>query len=105
MAFKSVIVDGRFWLAAVERSVFTGAQALAASLAVFSAEDISKLHLNGLPWTAMLSVTAVAMILSFLTSVAKAGAVGAPGLAEQLPGPADGYKGAAQEDSSSEAGK
>jgi len=96
MAFKSVIADGRFWAAAVERAVFTGAQALAASIGVFSVEDISKLHINGLPWSAILSIAAVAMLGSFATSVAKGGAVGAPGLKEQLPGPADGYNGPAQ---------
>lgn len=97
MAFKSVITDSRFWAAAVERAVFTGAQSFAAAIGVFSVEDISKLHINGLPWAAILSITAVAMLASFATSVAKGGAVGAPGLAERLRVPADNYTGPIQD--------
>jgi len=86
MAFKSVIIDGRFWAATVERAVFTGAQSFAASLGVFSVGDIASSNIVGLPWAAILSVTAFAMILSFATSVAKAGIGPAgPGLVEQLP--------------------
>lgn len=70
----SLMADKRFWLNAAERAVLTFAQSLAAQLAVFEVVEIEEMKLSGLPWTAMLSVSAVAALISVLTTIGKGSA-------------------------------
>jgi hypothetical protein len=74
----SVLGDKKFWQAASEKSVMTFSQTLAAELVVFSVPDLRDQGLDGLPWTAMLTVAVIAALVSFLTSVGK-GSVGVVG--------------------------
>lgn len=67
----SLLADKRFWMNAAERSVLTGAQVMAAELAVFQVGDIRELGLDGLPWYAMVSVAVVAALASLLTTLGK----------------------------------
>lgn len=86
MAFRTVLYDLRFWLASLERAVLTLIQTMAAQAAVFSAADIEKMGLTGLPWSVMVSVSLFAGLSSLLTSLGKGGVTKGrgPGLAEQL---------------------
>ncbi len=74
----SLLADKRFWLNAGERAVLTFAQALAAQLAVFEVADIEEMKLDGLPWSAMVSVSVVASLISLLTTIGK-GSAGSAG--------------------------
>lgn len=75
----SILGDKRFWLTSGERSLMTLGQTMAAELAVFSTVEIREKGLEGLPWTAMISVAVVAALVSLCTSIGKgtAGKVGA----------------------------
>ncbi|MBD3004543.1 holin [Streptomyces sp. 5-10] len=86
MGFRTALFNARFWGASFERAVLTVIQALGAQVAVFSATDIEKLGLNGLPWSTITSVSVFAGLSSLLTSLGKAGATKGrgPGLVEQL---------------------
>jgi hypothetical protein len=81
-----MLTDRRFWIATAERSVFTGAQAILAQLLVFSATDVTDSGLGILPWSTMGSVAVFAVLVSVVTSIAKAGiGTDGPGLVECLP--------------------
>lgn len=62
-AAASTILTGRFWVAALERAVKTGAQTLAAMLTASGAGLIDA------DWYGSLSVSGMAAIISLLTSV------------------------------------
>lgn len=82
----NLLADRRFWVAAAERSIFTGAQVILAQLVVFSSDDIATSGLGVVPWEAMGSVAVFAVFVSVMTSLARLG-VGndGPGLTECLP--------------------
>ena len=63
MAETSTILTGRFWVAAGERAVKTGAQ-VAASLLVASGTGLLDTD-----WVTALSVSGMAAVISLLTSV------------------------------------
>lgn len=82
----SLLADKRFWLNAGERAVLTFAQALAAQLAVFEVADIEEMKLDGLPWSAMVSVSVVAAMISLLTTIGKGSAGSAGSGVDLAPG-------------------
>lgn len=82
----SLLTDRRFWVAAAERSIFTGAQVVLAQLVVFSTEDVAAGGIGALPWTTMSSVAFFAVFVSVVTSIAKLGTGNeGPGITECLP--------------------
>ena len=63
---KSILLTARFWADAIERAVKTIAQTAAAS-AIVGATDIASV-----PWPAIASASALAGLVSLLTSIASA---------------------------------
>lgn len=65
------VLKASFWKDTFVRSALTFFQTLGGELAVFSAADIEKWGLDGLPWGVMGSVAIFAALTSVVTSVSR----------------------------------